>query len=271
MERWTAMKSFPRLMMVMLALAAVKLSGAATFTGTVLSVSGDVAKVAMKGDVMPPNGARAEFFFKIAGGDDEISVATGSALKIDQGDMLVKIEEASGTVEKGQLVRFSSSPSSAPAAASPAATVSPEGATSPESSPAAPETDASIIGMWMGVEPTGDNVSFTFRADDTVSYVRLLKGKKKRVVRGKYRTDCTDTPCRVEIFDYEMDGVAAKEKTLIGLFQIQEFGFHEFSMRFDLSQDAQKHPENGFTPSVVTLVRAKTDTPPATPASSESD
>ena len=32
---------------------------AATYKGTVISVSGDVAKVAMEGDVMPPNGARA--------------------------------------------------------------------------------------------------------------------------------------------------------------------------------------------------------------------
>ena len=82
--------------------------GAATYKGTVISVSGDVAKVAMEGDVMPPNGARAEIFFKIAGSDEEISVATGSALKIDMRDMLVKIEEATGTVEKGHLVRFTS-------------------------------------------------------------------------------------------------------------------------------------------------------------------
>lgn len=232
---------------------------AATYTGTVRSVSGDVATVAMNGDVMPPNGARAEIFFKIAGGDDEISVATGSALKIDQGDMLVKIEEATGTVEKGQLVRFSSSPSSAPSASSPAATVSPEMATSPATSPM-PAGNSSIIGVWMGLEPGGDKVSFTFRADDTVSYVRLI-GKKKRVLRGKYRTDCTATPCRVEVFDFEINAVAAKGKTLIGLYNIHEFGFHEFSMKFDFSMQLQDDPESGFTKGAVTLIRAKTDTP----------
>lgn len=232
---------------------------AATYTGTVRSVSGDVATVAMNGDVVPPNGARAEIFFKIAGGDDEILVATGSALKIDHGDMLVKIEDAPGNIESGQLVRFSSSPSSTPAASSPAATVSPEIATSPATSPM-PAGNSSIIGMWMGLEPGGDKVSFTFRASDTVSYVRL-QGKKKRVLRGKYRTDCTATPCRVEIFDYEINGVAEKEKTLIGLFEIHEFGFHEFSMKFDLSLELQEHPEKGFRKGVVTLIRAKTDTP----------
>jgi hypothetical protein len=231
---------------------------AATFTGTVLSVSGDVAKVAIDGDVMPPNGARAEIFFKIAGGDDEISVATGSALKIDLGDMLVKIEDATGTVEKGQLVRFSSAPSSQ-AASPPAPTPSSTTDASPTTSPS-PPGNASIVGMWMGLEPGGEKVSFTFRADDTVSYVRL-QGKKKRVLRGKYRTECGAIPCRVEVFNFEINGVAEKGKTLIGLFEIHEFGFHEFSMKFDLSLELQEHPESGFTKGVVTLIRAKTDTP----------
>ncbi|MEY2562795.1 MAG: hypothetical protein QOH88_988 [Verrucomicrobiota bacterium] len=75
------MKSFPQLTMLLFALAAVKLSHGATFTGTVRSVSGNVATVAMNGDVMPPADRRAEFFFKIPGVAEEISVATGSVLR----------------------------------------------------------------------------------------------------------------------------------------------------------------------------------------------
>jgi hypothetical protein len=81
LERDAAMKSFPQLTMLLFALAAVKLSHGATFTGTVRSVSGNVATVAMNGDVMPPADRRAEFFFKIPGVAEEISVATGSVLR----------------------------------------------------------------------------------------------------------------------------------------------------------------------------------------------
>src|SRR3954470_20340899 len=101
------MKSFPRLiLLILLAIGATRLAGAATYTGTVRSVSGDVATVSMIGDVMPANGTRAEFFFKIPGIDDEIAVGTGSVLRVEQGDLLVKIENATGTIESGQSVRF---------------------------------------------------------------------------------------------------------------------------------------------------------------------
>jgi Tfp pilus assembly protein PilF len=106
--------NLPRL--ILLALVAATTAGAAEITGTVRSVSGDVATVAMNGDVMPPNGARAEFFFTIPGSDEAISVASGSVLRIDRGDLLVKIENATGTLESGHLVRFSFSPSATPAA-----------------------------------------------------------------------------------------------------------------------------------------------------------
>jgi hypothetical protein len=93
--------------------------------------------------------------------------------------------------------------------------------------------------------------------------------KTKRVLRGKYRTDCTATPCRVEVFDFAINGIAAKRKTLIGLYELQEFGFHEFSMKFDFSMELQDHSEKGFTKGAVTLIRAKTDTPPATPSGND--
>lgn len=237
------MRSWLRLALL-LWIARVALLEAATYTGTVVSVQGDVAKVAMNGDVMPRIGAKAEIFFKMAGSDDEILVATGSALKIDFGDMLVKIDEATGTVDKGQLVRFG------PAAPT---TSTPPPSTDPSSTPASP---SSIVGMWMGVEPGGDKISFTFREDGTVSYVRL-KGKKKNILRGKYRTDCTATPCRLELFAFEVNGVRAKGETITGLFDV-----NEVDMRFDLSNELQTNPGNGFTKGAITLVRAKSDAPP---------
>lgn len=236
------MRSWFRLALLLWIARAVLLD-AATYTGTVVSVQGDVAKVAMNGDVMPRIGAKAEIFFKMAGGDDEILVATGSALKIDFGDMLVKIDEATGTVGKGQLVRFG------PAA--PTASTPPP-APDPRPTPASPP---SLVGMWTGLEPGGDKISFTFREDGTVSYARL-KGKKKNLLRGKYRTDCGATPCRLELFAFEVNGVRAKGETITGLFEA-----HEFEMRFDLSKELQTNPGNGFTKGAITLIRAESESP----------
>src|SRR5438067_10259463 len=93
---------------ILLLLAPTILISAAQFNGTVRSVSGDVATVAMEGADMPPIGAKAEIYFKLAGSNDEVSVATGRALQIASGDLLVKIDNATGTVAKDQRVRFTS-------------------------------------------------------------------------------------------------------------------------------------------------------------------
>ncbi|HVF71369.1 MAG TPA: hypothetical protein VM940_07150 [Chthoniobacterales bacterium] len=231
------MRSGLRLVALLLALG-TGTSVAATYRGTVVSIEGNVARVAMSGDVRPPVGAKAEIYFKMAGFDDEIAVATGSALKIDKGDLLVKIEEASGTVEKGHLVRFGPAESVTAAAPSPAST-------------------ASIVGMWAGLEPGGDKISFAFREDGTVSYVRL-KGKKKNILRGKYRTDCAATPCRLELFAFEVNGARAKGETIAGLFEL-----HDIDMRFDLSNELQRNPGNGFTSGAITLIRSPAETPGA--------
>ena len=117
------MKSFLRLIVLIGAASAAEVLSAATFNGTVLSVSGDIVIVTIEGDLMPAVGARAEIFFKMAGVDEEVLVATGSALPIEHGELRVKIENATGTVEKGQLVRFGpASSSSTPAALVPGTT-----------------------------------------------------------------------------------------------------------------------------------------------------
>ncbi len=245
------MKPLVRLIVFLVAINGAESLFSATYTGTVLSIEGNVAKVAMNGDVFPPAGARAEIFFKMPGIDEEILVATGSALKIDHGDLLVKIEEATGTVEKGHLVRFGP--------ASTDNTLSPPPAISPTQPPAAP---ASIVGDWAGNEPGGDHVSFTFRMDGTLSYVRV-SGKKKNTLHGKYRTNCSTTPCRLELFDFTVNGARARGETIIGLFEL-----HGLEMRFDLSNELQRNPEKGFTKGAIALTRAKSDEPTSSPSPS---
>ncbi|MEY2497554.1 MAG: hypothetical protein QOD12_1110 [Verrucomicrobiota bacterium] len=266
------MKSFPRLTMLLFAIAGAELSHAAAVTGTVRSVSGDVATVATSGDLVPPTGTRAEFLFKMAGFDEEISVATGSVLRSEHGDLLVKIENATGNVDSGQLVRFSSSPSAASTTSSPAPTPPATIEASPELSPT-PAANSSIPGAWTGNEHNGDTVSFVFGTDEKVRYIRIVKNKKKHVVsakyRAKYRTDCGSTPCRIEVFDFEINDTVPKGETLSGVFQVQEFGFNERALKLDLSISSRSHPEKGLTENALTLIREKPDTPPPTPSSND--
>jgi hypothetical protein len=247
------MRLFLRLVLLIFAASLTGQLHAATYTGTVVSLNGDIAKVAMDGDIMPTVGARAEIFFRMAGFDDEISVASGSALKIDHGDLLVKIEEGTGTVEKGHLVRFGLATSTTPGT-SPQSTASPS-----------PAATLSIVGAWAGNEPGGDQISFTFKEDGTVSYVRL-RGKTTNVLRGKYRANCAMIPCRLELFQFKVNGVKAKGETIIGLFEL-----HESDMKFDLSTEVQRQPEKGFTKGVTTLVREKSETPPTATSNDEID
>lgn len=242
------MKSLSRLATFVLTLVGAVWSQAATYTGTVVSVEGDVARVAMNGNTMPSAGAKAEIFFKMAGFDDEISVATGSALKIDRGELLVKIEEATGTVEKGHLVRFGP-------ALPPAPSASPQSTSSPS-----PPSTSSITGAWSGIEPGGDEIVFTFTEDGSVTYV-WQKGKKKNTLRGKYRTDCATTPCRLEIFSFQVNGVRVKGQTIVGLFEL-----HDLEMKFDLSKELQRAPDKGFTKGMITLSRTKSEPSAATPS-----
>ena len=92
-------------LLILITLGAIVLPvRAAEIKGTVKSVSGDSASVTIEGDVMPPNGAKAEIFFRLD--SDEISVASATALHIDQGELRVSIDNATGAVEPGHLVRF---------------------------------------------------------------------------------------------------------------------------------------------------------------------
>jgi hypothetical protein len=74
--------------------------------GTVRSVAEGYATVKSNSDSMPRPRDKAQIFFKMAGVDDEISVAEGYVYEITGSNIMVKIDKATGTVEQGQLVRF---------------------------------------------------------------------------------------------------------------------------------------------------------------------
>src|SRR4051812_24346760 len=78
------------------------------FSGTVREVRGTSAVVTTEGATLPSVGDAAEIFFKLAGTDDEISVAKGEVISIETGAVKIEIGESTGSVEKGQLVRITS-------------------------------------------------------------------------------------------------------------------------------------------------------------------
>lgn len=96
---------------------------AAGITGVVREVNGTTAIVDAQGGT-PSVGDSVEFFFKLSGSDDEVSVATGTVIGSDGSGVKVKIENASGDVAKNHLARFTSGNGPATTAApSPAATI----------------------------------------------------------------------------------------------------------------------------------------------------
>ncbi len=101
-------------------------ASAVEITGKVSSVSGELAAIAIEGEMFPAIGDKVEIFFKIAGQD--VSVANGSVLKVDGDSVQVRIEDATGEVVQAQLVRITSekpqkrttSPATTPATPAPA-------------------------------------------------------------------------------------------------------------------------------------------------------
>lgn len=91
---------------VAVALSLARPSQAADGTGTVREVSGSTITVETAGGAAPIAGDEAEIFFKLAGVDEEISVAQGTVLSSEGVLAKVKIDNATGEVAKDQLVRF---------------------------------------------------------------------------------------------------------------------------------------------------------------------
>jgi uncharacterized protein (TIGR03067 family) len=196
----------------------------AEIKGTVKSVSGDTVSVAIEGDVMPPVGAKAEIFFKLPGDEEEISVATGSALAIDHGDLKVKIEKTTGTVEKGQLVRF------------PASSTSTTGSTTTTSKPATlpannPPTSnkPSLVGEWHRVYQP---LLFTFRPDGAAQIVD--HGEQ---IAAKYRVDYSQKPWQLDLFDFSSAPEAQKDVVLKAICKIEDDTFY-----FSSNEPGQERP-----------------------------
>ena len=81
---------------------------AADITGRVETVSGETATIAMEGNILPKAGDKADIFFKLAGSDVEVSVATATVVATATTMATVKIDQATGAVAKGQLARIHS-------------------------------------------------------------------------------------------------------------------------------------------------------------------
>ena len=71
--------------------------------GRVQTVSGKTAMVVTDGDVVPATGDRAEFFSRAGG-----LVASGKVIGRKETTVTVQITNATGTIAKNQMVRFTS-------------------------------------------------------------------------------------------------------------------------------------------------------------------
>lgn len=90
------------------ALFSAALLEAADIHGVVRSATAEYATVTTDSDLIPTPGDKVEIFFKLPGGDDEISVASGHVYEITGEQIMVQIDNATGSVAKDQLVRINS-------------------------------------------------------------------------------------------------------------------------------------------------------------------
>lgn len=82
--------------------------GAVEIEGTVRSVTGEKATIAMKSDLLPNVGDAVEVFFKLPGAEEEISVGSGKVSAVNADSVEAKIDKATGTVAKDQLAKITS-------------------------------------------------------------------------------------------------------------------------------------------------------------------
>jgi len=103
------MRNFWCRQFVVFALATFNLSVPSLFAqGTVTEVAGGEAVVRIASGSRPVAGDTVEIYFKLAGSDEEVSVASGRVVSVANDTVKVKIEDATGEVTKDQLARFKS-------------------------------------------------------------------------------------------------------------------------------------------------------------------
>ncbi len=86
----------------------VAVAHAVEIRGTVTNATEEYATVTTDSDLFPVPGDKAEIFFKMPGKEVEIAVASGHVYEITGDNIMVKIDNATGTVNKNQLVRIDS-------------------------------------------------------------------------------------------------------------------------------------------------------------------
>lgn len=88
--------------------AGVLISAAELFAaqGIVTETSGDTAVIKLEGNAAPSPGDSVDIFFKLAGSDEEISVATGTVQSVDGSAIKIRIDQATGEVARDQQARF---------------------------------------------------------------------------------------------------------------------------------------------------------------------
>ena len=86
-------------------LAAPGVSAEAITGKVIAAATNDSAMIAVEGKLKPRVGDKVAIFFQIPRTDDEISVGSGIVTAIEPKFVRVKVEKATGKIERGQLVR----------------------------------------------------------------------------------------------------------------------------------------------------------------------
>ena len=138
-------------MAILAAVSATELN-AEEINGTVRTATAEYATATTESDLMPIPGDKAEIFFKLPGADTEISVASGHVYEITGANIMVKIDKATGSVAKDQLVRINS-----PNAKKRPEPERPSSPQLPASAPASSSSGAGYIGVQFALNPTDTN------------------------------------------------------------------------------------------------------------------
>ncbi len=81
---------------------------AVEINGTISGSREKAASVETESDLLPSRGDKVTIYFKLPGTDDEVSVGEGRVSQVNSSAIEIDIENATGAIEKGHLVRITS-------------------------------------------------------------------------------------------------------------------------------------------------------------------